>query len=113
MPRQSRLRRDQLIHLLKVASDCHQALGRLLEITHYDDLQINDQASQEETLTLLLDDKTPPPTIPPGGTATCVRCQHAWTPYVRQPRKCPKCHTPWWYLPRWRWRTKPTEAHVG
>ena len=108
MTRKTPLRKDQLRDLLEVASDCHQALTRLLEITHYDDLVPNIPASQEQKFPPPTPNKAAPPTIPQGGTATCVRCHHAWVPYVRQPRKCPKCHTPWWYLPRWRWRKKPT-----
>ena len=116
MPRKSPLRSDQLRdfdEFLEVASDCHAALTRLLEITHYKDLAIPLPSSQEETLPPPKPNKASPPTIPPGGTATCVRCQHAWFPYVKQPRKCPKCHMPWWYLPRWRWRRRPTKAHTG
>lgn len=108
MPRKSHLRKDQLRDLIEAASDCHRALTRLLEVTNYGYLQTNNPVSQEETLPPPPPNKMAPPTIPQGGTATCVRCSHAWVPHVRQPRKCPKCQTPWWYLPRWKWRRKPS-----
>ena len=106
MPRKKPLRKESSRDFLNAVSECHRALSRLLEISNYGYLQSIYTGSQEETLTHAEPDKTAPPYVPPGANTTCVRCSHQWVPYVRQPRKCPKCQTPWWYMPRWRWRTK-------
>ena len=31
----------------------------------------------------------------------CVRCGHKWTPYVRSPKKCPKCRQVWYREKAW------------
>ena len=31
---------------------------------------------------------------------TCERCTHKWTSRVGDPKRCPKCKTPYWNRPR-------------
>jgi len=31
----------------------------------------------------------------------CERCEHKWAPRMKKnPRVCPKCHSPYWDIPR-------------
>ena len=91
---------------LQLLSDCHRAMTRLLEESNYGYLQAMSAGSQAETSMPTIPDKNTPPYVPKGRKAACVRCLHEWSPYVRQPRKCPKCQTPWWYQGRWQWARK-------
>lgn len=36
----------------------------------------------------------------------CLRCGHEWTPRKENTRVCPKCHNPYWDVPR---KNKKTE----
>jgi hypothetical protein len=29
----------------------------------------------------------------------CLRCGNEWLPYVRKPKRCPKCKSPYWNTP--------------
>jgi len=33
---------------------------------------------------------------------SCERCGHVWDTRLRDPRVCPKCHSPYWNRPRTR-----------
>lgn len=50
-------------------------------------------------------DKNNPPYVPNDTLLQCVRCGREWVPHAKRPKKCPSCKAPWWYLPRWRWRS--------
>ena len=113
MERKPDLRQQTPHDFLQAVSDCHQALTRVLEIANLGYLSPNDAESQEEKRKPLPKgsappsiDKSTPPFVPQGATITCTRCSHQWMPYVRQPKKCPHCRTPWWFPPRWRWKSK-------
>ena len=45
----------------------------------------------------------------------CLRCGHQWTPRKRLVGVCPKCHTPYWNIPREIKGVKcePVVAHDG
>ena len=38
---------------------------------------------------------------------TCSRCSHVWIPYrtvAIPPIACPNCHSPYWAVPKWKFR---------
>ena len=37
-------------------------------------------------------------------TLMCVRCGHVWEPYVRSPKKCPRCRQVWYREKAWVWK---------
>ena len=38
----------------------------------------------------------------------CERCEHIWVPrsYIKEPKVCPKCKSPYWNVPRQKERNK-------
>lgn len=30
----------------------------------------------------------------------CLRCGYEWTPFVRKPKRCPSCKSPYWNQPK-------------
>ena len=114
MVRKLNLRQADLHELFQAMLDCHQALSRVLEIANLDYLSDNLAESQEgkgkpsskASKPRTNVNKDTPPFVPQGATIMCTRCSHQWMPYVRQPKKCPRCRMPWWFPPRWRWKSK-------
>ena len=41
------------------------------------------------------------PYVGEGEQATCTRCGHTWTPFVRRPKQCPACRQTWYKPKAW------------
>jgi hypothetical protein len=41
----------------------------------------------------------------------CLRCGYHWTPYAgKRPRRCGRCQSPYWDIPRTKGLPKPSEG---
>ena len=42
----------------------------------------------------------------------CLRCGHEWIPRKIEPKKCPKCNSPYWNKPKWKGVKSGNEPHT-
>lgn len=101
METQQRLLRRQLTELQQILT-CHYSIG-------YDPIrhEISHSQLQNRLVTKPLERKEiRRPKVKKGENALCVRCGYEWVTRTDNPQKCPTCHSPWWYQPKWRWAKK-------
>lgn len=112
---QQRLLRQQLTEIQQILT-YHHTIG-------YDAIrhEISHSQSKNSLVNQSLENKeTERPVVKKGESALCVRCGHGWVTRTNNPQKCPTCHSPWWYQPKWRWSKKaelplniPTETEMA
>lgn len=101
MEAQQRLLRQQLIEIQQILT-CHHVIG-------YDPIRhvISDSQPKNSLVSQSLEGREiARPAVKKGENALCVRCGYEWVTRTNNPQKCPTCHSPWWYQPKWRWTKK-------
>lgn len=100
--------RAELSEVRRISSLTEKTLKSYYADTQTPDRQRSAVAFHEsgESLQGRENDRRNPPLVPEGTRVTCLRCGKEWTPRARRPRLCPRCKTPWWFPPRWKWRRK-------
>ena len=101
MEAQQRLLRQQLTEIQQILT-CHHVVG-------YDPIRYEISHSQPKNSLVsqpLEGKEITRPAVRKGESALCVRCGHEWVTRTDNPQKCPTCHSPWWYQPKWRWAKK-------
>ncbi len=98
--------RRELSEIKQISSLTYKSLK-----SYYADVQGFDQEINPETGLAIPKpessdgkNKNNPPLVPEGTRLTCIRCNYQWTPRARRPHLCPRCKTPWWFPPKWKWR---------